>query len=96
MQDIAPLFPLAKKGERNGPPQKPVIIGKLAAAQSGFSSAASAAQALLKWQASSCQYGVVGWLLTEEYTWIYSPFSDGGIINDTLAPVNRPDPCSTR
>ncbi len=96
MRDIARQFPPAIQRELNGPTQKPVIIGKLAAAQSGFPSAASAAQALLKWQASSCQYGVVGWLLTEEYTWIYSPFSDGGIINDTLAPVNRPDPCSTR
>jgi len=86
-------FPYANQGKSNDLFQKPIIVGKYAATKMGFSSAANAAEALLEWQATSCQYGVVGWLLTDDFEFLYSPFSDEGIINNTLAPINRPDPC---
>lgn len=55
------------------------------------------AQALLDWQALSYRYGFDGWLLwlrgSEEHTALWNGPSDGGVINDALAPANRPDPC---
>ena len=86
-------FPYANQGKSNGLFQKPIIAGKFAASKMGFESAAKAAGSLLEWQAISCQYGVVGWLLTDDFEFLYSPFSDEGIINNSLAPTNRPDPC---
>jgi cellulase (glycosyl hydrolase family 5) len=81
----------------DGMAEKPIIMGQFAAFRQGFPSAASAAQALQEWQGASCQYGFDGWLLwlrgSEEHTALYNGLSDGGVINETLAPINRPDPC---
>jgi hypothetical protein len=45
----------------------------------------------------SCNYGFDGWLLwtwdTEEQTDFYSGLTGEGLINQVLAPVNRPNPC---
>ena len=91
LQDYADQFGI------RGMEEKPIIMGQFAALKQGFPNAASAAQALQGWQAASCQYGFDGWILwlrgSEEYTALYNGPSDGGVINDTLAPLNRPDPC---
>ena len=67
----------------DGASEKPILIGRLAAA--GFSGS-QRAEKIIRWQAASCEYGVDGWLLTDF-------FGPQGTINDALAPVNRPDPC---
>lgn len=81
----------------NGMNEKPIIMGQFAAWRQGFPSAESAARALRKWQIDSCRYGFDGWILwlrgSEEKTALWNGFSDGGIINYTLAPINQPDPC---
>ena len=81
----------------DGMAEKPIIAGQFAAFREGFRDAASAAQALQVWQGDSCLYGFDGWLLwlrgSEEYTALYNGLTEGGVINDALAPVNRPDPC---
>jgi hypothetical protein len=77
--------------------EKPIIIGQLAAVRQGYLSAASAAEALTDIQADSCKYGFDGWILwlrgSEEHTALWNGTTDGGVINEALAPVNRPDPC---
>lgn len=84
----------------NGMAEKPIIMGQFAALKQGFPSAADAAEGLLKWQAESCHYGFDGWILwlrgSEEHTALWNGLSDGGVINDALAPVNRPDPCQPK
>jgi hypothetical protein len=79
---------------------KPVLMGEVGAARSSYASAASASLALHDWQVDSCNYGFDGWLL---WTWdsteqadFYNGLDDGGLINQALAPVNRPDPCAAR
>jgi hypothetical protein len=76
---------------------KPIIMGQFAAARQGYSSASRAADGLLDVQADSCKYGFDGWILwlrgSEEHTALWNGPSDGGVINDALAPANRPDPC---
>jgi hypothetical protein len=78
---------------------KPIIIGQLAAVKQGYPSAAKAAQALVDVQTDSCLYGFDGWILwlygSEEDTALWNGPTDGGVINDALAPVNRPDPCQS-
>jgi hypothetical protein len=77
---------------------KPVLMGELGAARSSYASAAGASLALHDWQVDSCNYGFDGWLL---WTWdsteqadFYNGLDDGGLINQSLAPINRPDPCA--
>jgi hypothetical protein len=86
-----------KFGVNSLAPEKPIIIGQLAAARHGYPSAASAAEDLVNIQSESCQYGFDGWLLwlrgSEEHTVLWNGPAEGGVINDALAPVNRPDPC---
>ena len=76
---------------------KPVIIGQLAASKRGYPTAAKAAQALVDVQVDSCMYGFDGWILwlygSEDKTGLWNGPTDGGAINDALAPVYRPDPC---
>lgn len=83
----------------NGMAEKPIIMGQFAASKEGFPSASEAAQAFLGWQADSCQYGFDGWILwlrgSEEHTALWNGLSEGGVINDALAPVNRADPCES-
>lgn len=83
--------------EMMGAERKPIIMGEYGASRHAFSSTASAAMALHDWQVESCNYGFDGWLL---WTWdgheqadFYNGLTDGGLINEALAPINRPDPC---
>lgn len=91
LKDYANLFGFM------GMTEKPIIMGQFAAYQDGFSSASDAALELEKWQAESCRDGIDGWILwlrgSEEHTVLWNGTDEGGVINDTLAPVNRPDPC---
>lgn len=77
--------------------EKPVIIGEYGAGRFSFSTETSAARALHDWQVESCNFGFDGWLLwtwdTEEQTEFYNGLTGEGLINQVLAPVNRPDPC---
>lgn len=80
-----------------GADHKPIIMGEYGAARYHYSSAASAAMALHDWQVESCSHGFDGWLL---WTWdgeeqwdFYNGLTEGGLINQALAPVARPDPC---
>ncbi len=86
--------------ELAGLKDKPVIMGEFGAFRSAFPSAQTAADALVDWQAASCQYGFDGWLLwtwdTDEQPELYNGLSDGGAIDRALAPANRPDPCAPR
>jgi hypothetical protein len=78
---------------------KPIIIGQLAASKRGYPTAADAAQALIDVQVDSCVYGFDGWILwlygSEDKTALWNGATDGGVINDSLAPIYRPDPCQS-
>ena len=94
------LGKLVENFEMQGFAAKPVLMGELGAARSSFFSAAGASLALHDWQVDSCNYGFDGWLL---WTWdsteqadFYNGLDDGGLINQALAPANRPDPCAAR
>lgn len=77
--------------------EKPVIIGEYGAGRFSFSTEAAAARALHDWQVESCSFGFDGWLLwtwdSEEQTEFYNALTGEGLINQVLAPINRPDPC---
>jgi len=81
----------------NGMTEKPIIMGQFMAWPTGFSSSVSAARALQKWQIASCQVGFDGWVLwlpsQENSRGVWSGAWDENIINDRLAPINRPEPC---
>lgn len=81
----------------DGMQAKPLLMGEFGAARSAFSSVAAAAKALHDWQVESCQFGFDGWLLwtwdTDEQRDFFNGLGDGGLINQALAPANRPDPC---
>ena len=76
---------------------KPILMGEFGAARSSYATEAGAARALHDWQVESCNYGFDGWLLwtwdTEEQTDFYNGLTGDGLINQALAPSNRPDPC---
>jgi hypothetical protein len=81
----------------DGPVEKPIVIGEMGASRAAFASIQDAAAALATWQRLSCSYGIDGWLL---WTWdsieqpdLWNARSAGGVIETTLAPKNRPDPC---
>jgi hypothetical protein len=83
----------------DGPVEKPIVIGEMGASRRAFGTNEDAAAALVAWQRSSCQYGIDGWLL---WTWdtieqpdLWNALSAGGVIETTLAPKNRPDPCAS-
>ncbi len=81
----------------DGMQAKPLLMGEFGAARSAFSSVATAAKTLHDWQVESCQVGLDGWLLwtwdTDEQSDFFNGLGDGGLIDQALAPVNRPDPC---
>lgn len=83
--------------EVKGFSQKPIIMGEFGAFKSAYPSAESAAQALQGWQVASCQFGFDGWLLwtwdTDEQGELWNGSSEGWVINASLAPQARPDPC---
>jgi hypothetical protein len=94
-------LPLPKHLENFGmtaPISKPVVMGEMGAFHSAFSTLQDATRALISWQADSCAYGFDGWLL---WTWdtpgeTWSAIDAEQTIGNALAPVNRPDPCSTQ
>ena len=82
----------------DGSETKPVIMGEFGAPKFAYSTPAAAVPALLAWQYESCRYGIDGWLLwtwdTDEQAELWSASSGGGVIEQALAPRNRPNPCS--
>ncbi|MGE5124398.1 MAG: discoidin domain-containing protein [Acidobacteriaceae bacterium] len=93
-------FPLAKYVENFGLAsiqEKPIIMGEFGAARASYSSEAEAARDLHDWQVESCHYGFDGWLLwtwdSEEQVDFYNGLTGQGLIDQVLAPANRPDPC---
>ena len=92
------LGKLVENFEMQGFTAKPVLMGEFGAARGSYATAAGAALALHDWQVDSCNYGFDGWLLwtwdTDEQTDFYNGLADGGLINQALAPANRPNPCA--
>lgn len=83
----------------NGMQHKPLVLGEFGAEISRFPSVHAAAEALRAWQIESCKYGFDGWIfwtwdLTEQPDFFNAQMNDGAI-NGVLAPVARPDPCSS-
>jgi hypothetical protein len=76
----------------------PVLMGENGAFVFAYATAADAAAALKQWQASSCDYHFNGWLLwtwdTDEQPELWNGLSQGGAIDQALAPRLRPDPCA--
>lgn len=80
-----------------GMQEKPIIMGEFGLTTWAFGSRASAADALVRWQVESCNYGFDGWLLwtwdlSEDPVFRYALEGDGEI-NQALSPINRPNPC---
>ena len=81
---------------------KPVVMGEVGAFHFAYPSEDAAARAVQGWIADSCAYGWDGWLY---WTQVGAPQSVGdstwgaldntGLIFDSLAPANQPDPCQT-
>jgi hypothetical protein len=78
--------------------QKPVIMGEYGAFTWVYPLVTDGAAGLQDWQIQSCAYSFDGWLLwtwdTDEQPEIWNAMSQGGVINQALNPVSRPDPCS--
>jgi hypothetical protein len=81
--------------------KQPVIMEEFGAFQTDYSEQ-NAAVLTHDWQVQSCVYGIKGWLF---WTWdtpgtdqpwppTWPAFGGTGVINDALAPVNRPDACA--
>lgn len=83
----------------DGSETKPVLIGELGAFKSAFPALDEAPFALQSWQRDSCRFGVDGWLVwtwdTDEQPELWNSLSGGAAIEQALAPVERPDPCSS-
>jgi hypothetical protein len=81
-----------------GPTAKPVVIGEMGATRVAFGTVDDAAADLVAWQRQSCAYGIDGWLLwtwdTDEQPELWNALSGAGVIEQALAPKNRPDPCT--
>jgi len=84
--------------EMGGFSEKPILMGEFGAF-SFLYSPETAAQLLQSWQVESCSYGFDGWLLwtwdTDEQTELWNGGSQCGLIERSLAPSNRPDPCQS-
>jgi endo-1,4-beta-mannosidase len=83
----------------NGMQEKPIVMGEFGGEVSRFSSIQDAAFAFRDWQVESCNYGFDGWIF---WTWdldeqpdFFNALMQEGAINGVLAPVLRPDPCSS-
>jgi hypothetical protein len=78
--------------------QKPVLMGEYGAFTWAYPLVSDAAAGLQDWQIQSCAYNFDGWLLwtwdTNEQLGIWNGLSQGGAINQSLAPATRPDPCA--
>ncbi len=95
-------LPLAKHLENYGLPAraaKPIVMGEMGAFRNLYATVGDAAQALIGWQAASCEFGFDGWLT---WTWdsaggirdMWNETDANGAVSAALAPANRPDPCS--
>ena len=77
---------------------KPIVMGELGAFKIGYPTAATGGDGLVGWQVSSCPLGFDGWL-TWSWGWddpdIFNATDDGGAIAKALAPLIRPDPCTS-
>lgn len=77
----------------------PRIMGEFGGFRFVFGSPQKAAAGIEEWQVTSCRYGVIGWMFwhwtgsDDHEVWTGSEGS--GAIRSVLAPVNRPDPCSS-
>lgn len=88
-------------GKPAGPSPKPVIMGEFAARTTSIPDEADAAADLKGWQIESCNFGITGWALwswdTAEHDTLGFPhwyaLRGTGLVNQELAPANRPDPC---
>jgi hypothetical protein len=91
------LDKLAENFQMAGLEEKPIIMGEFGASRSAYATEIDAAQALHDWEVDSCSYGFDGWLMwtwdSEEQTDFYNALMGDELINQVLAPVNRPDPC---
>jgi len=78
--------------------QKPLLMGEYGAFTWAYPLVSDAAAGLQNWQIQSCAYNFDGWLLwtwdTNEQPGIWNGLSQGGAINQALAPAARPDPCA--
>ncbi len=78
--------------------QKPILMGEFGAFTADYSTVTDAAAGVQSWQIQSCAYNFQGWLLwtwdTDEQTELWNALSQGGVINQSLSPVDRPNPCS--
>jgi hypothetical protein len=77
--------------------QKPVLMGEFGAFKNSYSLITDAAAALQGWQTQSCAYNFKGWALwtwdTDEQPELWNALSEGEVINQTLSPMSRPNPC---
>lgn len=83
----------------DGMEERPIVMGEFGGEVSRFPSTSAAALAMRDWQVESCLLGFDGWIF---WTWdlfeqpdFFHALMDGGAINGVLAPVIRPDPCTT-
>jgi len=78
--------------------QKPILLGEMGAFLWAYAQVSDAAAGLENWQIQSCPYNFKGWALwtwdTDEQSEIWNALSQGGVINQALSPISRPDPCS--
>ena len=79
---------------------KPLMIGEFGGFTFVYSSPQSAAQDLQRWQVDSCKYNIQGWMFwhwmgTNDHE-VWTGSEADGAISQVLAPVNRPDPCTSR
>ncbi len=77
---------------------KPILMGEFGAFTADYAPVTDAAAGLQGWQTQSCAYNFQGWLLwtwdTDEQTELWNALSQGGAINQSLSPAERPNPCS--
>jgi hypothetical protein len=78
---------------------KPVIMGEFGALTTQYPSREAALRKMLELQASSCELGIGGWVY---WAWhvdhnadTYNLLDDNEYLNNVMAPVNHPDPCSS-
>ncbi|MCC7361403.1 MAG: cellulase family glycosylhydrolase [Anaerolineales bacterium] len=78
---------------------KPIIMGEFGGEVGRFVNITDAAITFMNWQVESCRLGFDGWLFwtwdTDEQPDFFNILMAQGAINGVLAPVARPDPCST-
>jgi len=78
---------------------KPIVMGEMGAFRNLYATVGDGVQALIGWQAASCEFGFDGWLT---WTWdsaggirdMWNETDADGAVSAALAPANRPDPCS--